>query len=49
MENSVTGLGDLLNFWQLFKVFGNNYIVQITDIFNPFLIKVLKSFIFLVK
>ena len=42
---SVTRLGDLLDFGQLFKVFGNNWFAQIYHI----LVKVSKSFIFLVK
>ena len=45
---SVTRLGDLLHFGEIFKVLGNNYLAQITDILGIFL-KVSKSFIFLVK
>ena len=42
---SVTILGDLLHFGQLFNVCGNNYLAQIAHIF----VKVSKSFMFLVK
>ena len=34
---SVTRLGDLLDFGQLFKAFGNNYFAQIFDILKQFL------------
>ena len=34
---SVTRLGDLLNFGQLFKAFGNNQFVQISHILRQFL------------
>ena len=33
---SVTRLGDLLHFWQLFKAGGNNYFAQISHIFGNF-------------
>ena len=42
---SVTRLGDLLDFGQLFKAFGNNYFAQILNIF----VKMPKSIIFEVK
>ena len=35
---SVTRFGDLLNFGQLFKAFGNNYFAQISHILRQFLI-----------
>ena len=35
--SSVTRLGDLLDFGQLFKVCGNNWFAQITHIFRRFL------------
>ena len=31
--SSVTRLGDLLHFWQLFKAFGNSYFAQNVHIF----------------
>ena len=34
---SVTRLGDLLHFGQLFKAFNNNYFAQIAHIFKQFL------------
>ena len=34
---SVTRLGDLLNFGQLFKLFGNNLFAQISHILKQFL------------
>ena len=37
MNNSVTRLGDLLKFGQLFKACGNNYFAQITHISRLFL------------
>ena len=46
---SVTKFGDLLDFEQLFKAFGNNYIAQISHILRHFFVKVSKSIIFLVK
>ena len=46
--NSVTRLGDLLDFGQLFKAFGNNYFAQISHIHRQFC-KGVKSLIFLVK
>ena len=45
---SVTRLGDLLHFGQLFKACGINYFAQITHILGNF-VKLLKSFILLVK
>ena len=45
---SVTRLGDLLHFGQLFKACGNNYFTQIAHILGNFC-KGLKSFIFLLK
>ena len=35
--DSVTKLGDLLDFGQLFKAFGNNYFAQILHILRQFL------------
>ena len=35
--NSVTRLGDLLDFGQIFKAFGNNLFVQISHILRKFL------------
>ena len=35
--NSVTILGDLLDFGQLFKAFGNNQFAQISHILRQFL------------
>ena len=35
--HSVTRLGDLLHFEQLFKVFGNSYFAQIAHIYSTFL------------
>ena len=35
--NSVTRLGDLMHFGQLFKASGNNYFAQIAHIFMQFL------------
>ena len=46
---SVTRLGDLLYFGQLFKAIGNNYFAQIAHIIRRFFVRVSKSFIFLVK
>ena len=47
---SVTRLGHLLHFGQLFKACGHNYFAQIAHIFMLFLVsKVSKSLIFLVK
>ena len=37
VKNSVTRLGDLLHFGQLFKVCGNKYFAQIAYIFIQFL------------
>ena len=37
LETSVTRLGDLLDFVQLFKAFGNNYFAQILHILRQFL------------
>ena len=45
---NVTRLGDLLHFWQLFKACGNNYLPK-SPTFWPIFVKLLKSFIFLVK
>ena len=45
----MTKFGDLLDFEQLFKAFGNNYIAQISHILRHFFVKVSKSIIFLVK
>ena len=45
---SVTRLGDLLHFGQLFKACGNNYFFQIDHIFMQFF-KAVKALIFLVK
>ena len=45
---SVTRLGDLWDFGQLFKAFGNNSIAQISHILRQFF-KVSKPIIFLVK
>ena len=42
---SVTRLGDLLHFGQLFKAYGNNYFAQIAHIFRQFC-KVVKIFHF---
>ena len=46
---SVTRLGDLLQFGQLFKGCGNNYFPQIAHIFRKIFVKVSKSFVFLVN
>ena len=46
---SVTRLGNLLDFGQLFKAFGHNYFAQIFHILRQFFVKVSKSLIFLVK
>ena len=46
---SVTRLGALLHFGQLFKACGNNYFVQIVSHYEAIFVKVSKSFIFLVK
>ena len=46
--SSVTRLGDLWDFGQLFKAFGNNSIAQISHILRQFF-KVSKPIIFLVK
>ena len=48
MGDSVTRLGDLLDFGQLFKACSNNYFVQIANISRQFL-KMSKYFIFHVK
>ena len=48
MGDSVTRLGDLLDFGQLFKACGNNYFSQIANISRQFL-KMSKYFIFHVK
>ena len=45
----MTRLGDLLDFGQLFKAFGNNQFAQISHILRHFFVKVSKSIIFLVK
>ena len=37
LGSSVTRLGNLLDFGQLFKAFGNNYFVQISYILTHFL------------
>ena len=37
IRSSVTRLGDLLDFVQLFKAFGNNYFAQISYILRQFL------------
>ena len=37
LTSSVTRLGDLLHFGQLFKAYGNNYFAQIAHIFRQFL------------
>ena len=37
MDNSVTRLGDLLDFGELFKAFGNNEFAQISHILGQFL------------
>ena len=37
IPTSVTRLGDLLDFGQLFKAFGNNYFAQILHIIRQFL------------
>ena len=47
--SSVTRLGDLLHFGQLFIPGGNNYFAQIAHIVRQFLKSASKSFIFLVK
>ena len=47
--DSVTRLGDLLHFGQLFKACGNNYFGQIAHIIRQFFVKVSKSFNILVK
>ena len=46
---SVTRLGDLLDFKQLFKAFGNNLFAQISHILSQLFVKVSKSIILLVK
>ena len=46
---SVTRLGDLLHFGQLFKAYCNNYFAKMALIIGQFFVKVSKSFIFLVK
>ena len=48
-RTSVTRLGELLHFGQLFKASGNNYFAQFAYILGNFLVKVSKSLIFLVK
>ena len=37
VQNSVTRLGDLLQFGQIFKAFGNSYFAQIARNFKQFL------------
>ena len=44
--SSVTRMGDLLHFGQLFKAFGNNYFAQITHILGNFCKVVNKIFKF---
>ena len=46
MTISVTRLGDLLNFGQIFKAFGNNYFSQIAHILGKFCKVVSKIFHF---
>ena len=48
IRTSVTRLGDILHFGQLFKACGNNYFAQIAHILAIF-VKVSKSYVFLVK
>ena len=48
-SSSVTRLGDLLDFGQLFKAYGNNLFAQISQILRQFFAKVSKALIFLVK
>ena len=38
IPSSVTRLGDLLDFWQVFKAFGNNQFAQISHILRQFLL-----------
>ena len=45
---SATRLGDLLDFGQIFKAFGNNYLPKSPTFLGTF-VKVLKSIIFIVK
>ena len=45
----MTRLGNLLDFGQLLKAFGNKYIAQISHIHRDFFVKESKSIIFLVK
>ena len=49
LTSSVTRLGNLLQFGQLFKACENNYFAQIAHMFRQFFVKLSKSFIFLVK
>ena len=49
IESSVTRLGDLLHFGQLFKACGKNYFAPNRPHFQAIFEKVSKSFIFLVK
>ena len=37
IDTTVTILGNLMNFGQLFKAFGNNYFAQISHILRQFL------------
>ena len=46
-KRSVTRLGDLLHFGQLFRGCGNNYFAQIVNIFRYFFCKGVKNFHFL--
>ena len=46
---SVTRLGDLLDFGQVLKAFGNNQFAKISHILSQFFVRVSKSIIFLVK
>ena len=48
-KTSVTRSGDLLDFGQLFKAFGNNWFAQISHVHRQFFVNVLKSIIFQVK
>ena len=48
-HSSVTRLGNLLHFRQLFKACGNNYFAQFCPYFKVIFVKVSKSFNFLVK
>ena len=49
IESSVTILGNLLHFGQLFKVCSNNYLAQTAHILRQIFVNVSKSFIFLVQ